>query len=85
VLSYLHSLGVHTWPDQIAERYDELADDQLRLTAAVDAAMEFISRAGTATLPGDQTRAANVRWLVRAPKPWDRLVGEWTDTVRSLP
>ena len=84
VLSYLHSLGVRTWPDQVPERYDDLPDAHLRLTAAVDAALGFVSRTDTDAPGIDEAREANLRWLVSAPKPWDRLVGELSDAVHGL-
>jgi hypothetical protein len=84
VLSYLHSLGVRTWPDHIAERYDDLPDAESRLAAAMDSALNFISRADTDAPGIDKAREVNLRWLVSAPKPWDGLIAELRDTVRWL-
>jgi|SRR5712691_4045891 len=84
VLAYLHSLGVCTWSDQIAEQYDCRPDADQRLAAAMDSALEYISRTGTDDPGLAEVREANLRWLVSAPKPWDRLVGELCDTVRWL-
>jgi len=85
VLSYLHSLGVRTWPDHLDERYDDVSDAGARLAAAVDAALAVDATLADVDLRGvDEVREANLRWLVDAPKPWDRLVGELSDTLRRL-
>lgn len=84
VLAYLHSLGVRTWSDKIAEQYDCIPYADQRLAAAMDSALEYISRSGSDDPGLAEVREANLRWLVSAPKPWDRLVGELCDTVRWL-
>jgi hypothetical protein len=71
VLAYLHSPGVCTWSDQIAEQYDCIPDADQRLAAAMDSALEYISRTGTDDPGLAEVREANLRWLVSAPKPWD--------------
>ena len=84
VLAYVQSLGVRTWSDKIAEQYDSIPHADQRLAAAMDSALQYISRSGPDDPGLAEVRKANLRWLVSAPKPWDRLVSELCDTVRWL-
>jgi hypothetical protein len=82
-LSYLRSIGVHTWPHAVDETYDGITNDGQRLAAAMDTALNAIGRERTDGHVTHSIREANTRWLVEAPKPWDALTRELHDAVMA--
>jgi hypothetical protein len=83
-LAYLQSLGVQTWPDQLDEQYDAIADPSRRLASAMDAAVRFIRQPGWPAADAHATRSSNLRWLIEARKPWDAVVSELSAVLQHM-
>ena len=90
-VDYLRSVGVETWNDVVDESYDDMADwidgTPTRLNAALDAALEIVRsphEARRVSFACRHQQECNMRWLVEAEKPWDRLLRELEETLAQL-
>ncbi len=92
-LKYLNSIGVETWSNVIDESYDNFGDWDLithrprRLDAAMDAVLPVIGDAREsrkAVFACQSQYKHNLRWLIEADKPWDRLLQELESTLSSM-